>query len=166
MYSCIVSKHNVIRASGGEQMKRHGISISALHAGDWITAFSRQINTHHIFPMLVGTKGTLNKETVETIFFLPASRRQPSIQQLTKSPTHFKIKYYCFFTKIHCTSCCSAYMSIDCSSRPSFWSIIKLQQRNSFLCIIPSIPNKGKCCKWSMLSLFLCTINFAFGICW
>jgi len=56
--------------------------------------------------MLTGTKDTLNAVTVQMFLLPPASRRQSSNQQLATSLTHFKITYYNFLTKIHCTSCC------------------------------------------------------------
>jgi hypothetical protein len=46
--------------------------------------------------MLAGTKVTINAVTVEMFLLLPASRLQPSSQQLASTQTHFKMTYYNF----------------------------------------------------------------------
>jgi len=55
---------------------------------------------------LASTKVTLKAVTVEMFLLLPALRRQPSIQQLATSPTHFNTTQYNILTKIHRTACC------------------------------------------------------------
>jgi len=53
--------------------------------------------------MLTGTKDTLNAVD-STDVFAAASITTPVSQQLTTLLIHFKITYYNFLTKIHCTS--------------------------------------------------------------
>jgi hypothetical protein len=67
----------------------------------WMQMISGQFIFYQILPYVGWYKESpLKKVTVKMFLLLPTSRRQSSSQQLATSPTHFKITYYNFLTKI------------------------------------------------------------------